>query len=75
MGKRTYMSDITAMALLYRKEYSGTTMILYDKVKDFDRIINEYLEDMNSSCGIGLRCISEDTTNMNFFLCNVFIDF
>ena len=66
MGKRTYMSDITAMALLYRKEYCGTTMILYDKVIEFDRVINENLEEMNSSCGIGLRCVSEDTTNLYF---------
>ena len=66
MGKRTYMADITAMALLYRKEYCGTTMILYDKVKDYDRIINEYLEEIGSCCGIGLRCINEDTTNMYF---------
>lgn len=66
MGKRTYMSDITAMALLFRKEYCGTSMILYDKVKEFDRIINEYLENKNSSCGIGVRCISEDTSSMYF---------
>ena len=55
MGKRTYESDIIAMSLLYRKEYVGTDMILYEKAINYDRVINSNLEEMNSSCGILIR--------------------
>lgn len=55
MGKRTYESDIVAMALLYRYESNGSMMLSYDKIEKFDKIINENLDDMNSSCGIGIR--------------------
>lgn len=55
MGKRTYESDIIAMALLYRKEYAGTDMISYDKALNFDKVINENLDKMCVKCGIGIR--------------------
>ena len=55
MGKRTYESDIIAMALLYRKEYVGTDMISYDKAVNFDKVINENLDKMCAKCGIGIR--------------------
>lgn len=54
MGKRTYESDIVAMALLYRKEYVGSDMISYEKAVQFDQVINENLNIMNSDCGIGI---------------------
>lgn len=56
MGKRTYESDIIAMALLYRKQYVGTDMLSYDKALEFDAIINENLDNMNSKFSIGPRC-------------------
>ncbi len=56
MGKRTYESDIIAMALLYRKQYAGTDMLSYDKALEFDAIINENLDNMNSKFSIGPRC-------------------
>ena len=55
MGKRTYESDMVAMALLYRKEYAGTDMIAYDKVINFDRVVNENLDKANADCGICIR--------------------
>lgn len=55
MGKRTYESDIIAMALLYRKEYVGTDMIAYIKAVNFDRVINGNLDEANAQCGIGIR--------------------
>lgn len=55
MGKRTYESDIIAMALLYRKEYVGTDMISYDKAVKFNSVINNNLDNMNANCGIGIR--------------------
>lgn len=55
MEKRTYESDIVAMALLYRKEYIGSDMISYEKAKKFDQVINDNLNIMNSDCGIGIR--------------------
>ena len=67
MGKRTYLADITAMALLYRKTYVGSTMISYDKIKYFDRVINENLDQMNSSCGIGIRNSLDDNSDLFFF--------
>ena len=65
MGERTYLTDITAMALLYLN-YTGSTMVLYDKVKEFDQVINDNLEKMNSTCGIGFRYSSEEETNLYF---------
>ena len=56
MGKRTYESDIIAMALLYRKQYAGTDMLSYDKALEFDAVINENLDNMNSKFSIGPRC-------------------
>lgn len=56
MGKRTYESDIIAMALLYRKQYVGTDMLSYDKALEFDAIINENLDNMNSKLSIGPKC-------------------
>lgn len=55
MGKRTYETDMIAMALLYRKEYVGTDMIAYDKAVSFDRVVNENLDKVNAMCGIGIR--------------------
>jgi len=55
MGKRTYESDIVAMALLYRKEYAGTHIISYDKAIRFDKVINDILDKINAECGIGIR--------------------
>ena len=62
IGKRTYESDIIAMALLYRKQYVGTDMLSYDKALEFDAIINENLDNMNSKFSIGPRC--EQTTEL-----------
>ncbi len=56
MGKRTYESDIIAMALLYRKQYVGTDMLSYDKALEFNAIINENLDNMNSKVSIRPRC-------------------
>jgi len=55
MGKRTYESDIIAMALLYRKEYVGTHIISYDKAVKFDKVINDNLDKMEAKYGIGIR--------------------
>lgn len=55
MGKRTYEVDILAMALLYRREYAKTDMILLEKAKKFDEVINYNLDNMDTECGIGIR--------------------
>lgn len=61
MGRRTYLSDVAAMALLYRKENVNTDMISYDKILEFDKIINENLEKMKSDYGVKVRygCFSK----------------
>ena len=64
MGKRTDQTVITALALLYVNESYGEGMILYDKTIEFDRVINENLEKMNSSCGVLYR---EEIENNFFF--------
>ena len=66
MGKRTYESDIVALALLYRKKYANTDMISYDKIRKFDTIINKNLDDMEASCGIGIR--NESISNLYFII-------
>lgn len=64
MGKRTYESDIIAMALLYRKEYIGSDMISLDKAKEFDKTINDNLDSINSKSGIGIRYSCYDDSNL-----------
>ena len=66
MGKRTYESDIAAMALLYRKKYAYTDMISYDKILSFDKVINNNLDDMESTCGISIR--SESDSKLYYIL-------
>ena len=66
MGKRTYESDIVAMALFYRKEYASTDMLSYDKILNFDKVINNNLDEMEATCGIGIRC--ENTSNLYFVI-------
>ncbi len=66
MGKRTYESDIAAMALFYRKEYASTDMLSYDKILNFDKVINNNLDEMGATCGIGMRC--ENASNLYFIL-------
>ena len=55
MGKRTYENDIVAIALLYRKKYASTDMLSYDKIRRFDKVINNNLDKMDANCGIGIR--------------------
>ena len=66
MGKRTYESDIAAMALLYRKKYAYTDMLSYDKILSFDKVINNNLDDMESTCGISIR--SESDSKLYYIL-------
>ena len=51
MERRTCMSDIITIALLYRKEYAGTDMISYQKIIKYDEIINKNLDEMGAKCG------------------------
>lgn len=48
MKKRTIFEDTAAMALIYTNKATGNKMISYDKVIQFDKIINENLDEMNS---------------------------
>jgi len=48
MGVRTKFEDIASMALIYTNRALGNKMISYDKVEEFDRVINENLDLMNS---------------------------
>lgn len=49
MGKRTCFEDIAVIALSYLNESQETKkMLSYDKVKEYDKIINDNLEAMNS---------------------------
>ena len=41
-------------------------MILYEKAINYDRVINSNLEEMNSSCGIGIR--SEEESLLYFLI-------
>ena len=67
MGKRTYESDVVTMALLYVNECDETGLLLYDKIIEFDNIINENLDEMNSSCRIGIR-MENDNDNRLYFI-------
>lgn len=66
VGKRTYENDIISMALLYRKKYVGTDMISYDKAIKFDSVINYNLDNMDATCGIGIR--TEETSRLWFIM-------
>lgn len=55
MGRRTYIADSVAIALLYRKQNVGSDILSYEKACLFDDIINDNLDAMNSDCGIGIR--------------------
>lgn len=48
MGKRTKFEDIASMALIYTNRVIGNRIISYDKVREFDEIINNNLDDMGS---------------------------
>lgn len=48
MGLRTKFEDIASMALIYTNRALGNKMISYDKVEEFNRVINENLDLMNS---------------------------
>ena len=48
MGKRTKFEDVASMALIYTNRAFGNKMISYDKVEEFDKVINENLDNMNS---------------------------
>lgn len=48
---RIHKEDIITMALLYRKKYAGTEMISYEKVEEYERIVNDNLDEMNSNYG------------------------
>lgn len=86
MGKRTNISDITVMALLYRRRSVGTTMLSYDRINEFDRIINQNLDAMQSTCSRNLRYsyevnsetyhngLSENGTNYAILVPNVNLD-
>lgn len=48
MGVRTKFEDIASMALIYTNRALGNKMISYDKVVEFENIINNNLDEMNS---------------------------
>ena len=48
MKTRTKFEDIASMALIYTNRALGNKMISYDKVEEFDRVINENLDIMQS---------------------------
>ena len=48
MGKRTNLDDTAGKALVLLNKYTGLTMIKYDQIEEFDRIINQNLDEMNS---------------------------
>lgn len=66
MGKRTYLADTIMLALLYRYQYLGSTMIKYEQVKQYDQIINENLELINSKYGISVRNPEYEDSNFYF---------
>ena len=66
MGKRTDFADVAAMALIFNHDADySTTMISYDKVKKFDEIINQNLDEMNSS--ISLRLYTGEYSELYFY--------
>ncbi len=48
MGKKTRFEDVACMALIYMNQATGNKIISYDKVQEFEHIINENLANMNS---------------------------
>ncbi len=52
MGTRTKFEDIASMALIYTNRALGNKMISYDKTVEFDKVINENLDIMNSEIEI-----------------------
>lgn len=57
---RVHKEDIITMALLYRKKYAGTEMISYEKVEEYERIVNDNLDEMNSNYGLKPFAIFKD---------------
>lgn len=49
MGKRIMFEDAVNLALIYINKATGRNMISYDKASEFDRVINNNLDNMNSS--------------------------
>ena len=70
MGKRTYETDIAAIALLYRKKYVGSDILSYDKILRFDDIINKNLDNMEATCGIGIK--NEEVSQLYFIMTDEF---
>lgn len=59
MGKRISSDDVIALALLERKIYVGTDMILYDKVCNFEKEIDKKLDMLNFDCRFNMSSDSE----------------
>lgn len=47
MAVRTKFEDIASMALIYIHQSTGSQMISYDTVVEFEKVINENLDTMN----------------------------
>ena len=66
MGKRTDFADVAAMALIFRHDADmSVSMIAYDKVKQFDEIINQNLDEINSN--ISLRLYTGEYSELYFY--------
>lgn len=66
MGKRTYLTDVAVLALLYRHKCDHGMMISYEKIEKFDEVINQNLDDKNSLFRISIRCADENQSNFYF---------
>ena len=49
MSSKLYIQDTTTLALLYNYEATGGMLLAVDKIKEFDHIIDDNLEEMNSN--------------------------
>ena len=66
MGKSTIFSDVVVMALLFNRDVNKlVTMISYEKVKNFDDIINKNLDDFNIK--ISYPFLREETSKFYFY--------
>lgn len=48
MSSRIFIQDITTLALIYNYEATRGMLLALDKIKEFDHIVDENLEKMNS---------------------------
>lgn len=83
MGKRTYFEDIASIALLYNYQATARMLLSYDKIKEYDEIINNNLDKMNSNINYinsldnskSIYFYSKDENDKEYLILKPYFDF